>query len=72
VGGFEVPIARGHEHGAKVERHAIGILNASRRISSGDLNAKKHGRPTIVLPNDLRVRLKAMPAARKPIEESPA
>jgi hypothetical protein len=51
----------------------IGGLTAIREaISSGDLKAKKHGRRTIILPDDLRVWLKTLPDARKPIEESPA
>lgn len=41
-------------------------------ISSGDLKAKKHGRRTIILPDDLRVWLKTLPDDRKPIEQSPA
>jgi hypothetical protein len=41
-------------------------------ISSGDLKAKKHGRRTIILPDDFRVWLKTLPDAREPIEESPA
>ncbi len=31
---------------------------------SGDLTAKKHGRRTIILPDDLRVWLKTLPDAR--------
>ena len=38
----------------------------------GDLKAKKHGRRTIILPDDLRLWLKTLPDAHKPIEESPA
>jgi hypothetical protein len=45
----------------------IGLTSIREAISSGDLKAKKHGRP-----DDLRVWLKTLPDARKPIEESPA
>jgi hypothetical protein len=34
--------------------------------------AAKHERRTTILPDDLRVWLKTLPYARKPIEESPA
>jgi excisionase family DNA binding protein len=50
----------------------IGLTSIREAISSGDLKAKKHGRRTIILPDDLRVWLKTLPDARKPIEESPA
>jgi hypothetical protein len=39
-------------------------------ISSGDPKAEKHGRRTIILPDDLRVWLKTLPDARKPFEEN--
>ena len=50
----------------------IGLTSIREAISSGDLKAKKHGRRTIILPDDLRVWLKTLPDARKPIVESPA
>jgi hypothetical protein len=50
----------------------IGLTSIREAISRGDLKAKKHGRRTIVLPDDLRVWLKTLPYARKPIEKSPA
>ena len=50
----------------------IGLTSIREAISSGDLKAKKHGRRTIILPDDLRVWLKALPDAGKPIEQSPA
>jgi hypothetical protein len=50
----------------------IGLTSIREAISSGDLKAKKHGRRTIILPDDLRVWLKMLPDAGKPIEESPA
>jgi Helix-turn-helix domain len=50
----------------------IGLTSIRGAISSGDLKAKKHGRRTIILPDDLRVWLKALPGAGKPIEQSTA
>ena len=50
----------------------IGLTSICEAISRGDLKAKKHGRRTIVLPDDLRVWLKSLPDARKTIEKSPA
>ena len=50
----------------------IGLTSIREAISNGDLKAKKHGRRTIILPDDLRVWLKMLPDAGKPIEESPA
>jgi hypothetical protein len=50
----------------------IGLTSLREAISSGDLKAKKHGRRTIILPDDLRVWLKTLPDARKPMAESPA
>jgi hypothetical protein len=50
----------------------IGLTSIREAISSGDLKAKKHGRRTIILPDDLRAWLKTLPDARKPIKESPA
>ena len=50
----------------------IGLTSIREAISSGDLKAKKHGRRTIILPDDLRGWLKTLPDARKPNEESPA
>jgi excisionase family DNA binding protein len=47
----------------------IGLTSIREAISSGDLKAKKHGRRTIIMADDLRVWL---PDAGKPIEESPA
>jgi hypothetical protein len=52
--------------------HRDRLTSIRKAIGSGDLKAKKHGRPTIILPDDLRVWLKTLPSARKPIEESPA
>ena len=48
----------------------IGLTSIREAIRRGDL--KKHGRRTIVLPDDLRVWLKTLPDARMAIEESPA
>jgi hypothetical protein len=50
----------------------IGLTSFREAIRRGDLKAKKHGRRTIVLPDDLRVWLKTLPDARMAIEESPA
>src|SRR5260370_41644813 len=50
----------------------IGLTSIREAISSGDLKAKKHGRRTIILPDDLRVWLKTLPDAGKTIEQSPA
>jgi len=50
----------------------IGLTSIREAISSGDLKAKKHGRRTIILPDDLRAWLKTLPDAGKPIEQSPA
>src|SRR5206468_11440733 len=50
----------------------IGLTSIREAISSGDLKAKKHGRRTIILPDDLRVWLKKLPDARESIEVSPA
>ena len=50
----------------------IGLTSIREAISSGLLKAKKHGRRTIILPDDLKVWLKTLPDARKAIEESPA
>ena len=50
----------------------IGLTSIREAISSGDLKAKKHGRRTIILPDDLRVWLKTLPDAGKPMEKSPA
>jgi hypothetical protein len=50
----------------------IGLTSIRETISSGDLNAKKRGRRTIILPDDLRAWLKTLPDAGRPIEESPA
>ncbi|MGA2994368.1 helix-turn-helix domain-containing protein [Bradyrhizobium sp.] len=41
----------------------IGLTAIREAISSGNLKAKKHGRRTIVLPEDLRVWLKMLPDA---------
>lgn len=43
----------------------IGLTSIREAISSGDLNAKKHGRRTIIIPNDLRVWLNALPDAAR-------
>jgi len=50
----------------------IGLTSIREAISSGGLKAKKHGRRTIILPDDLRLWLKTLPDARKSIEVSPA
>jgi hypothetical protein len=50
----------------------IGLTSIREAISSSDLKAKKHGRRTIILPDELRVWLKTLPDARKQTEESPA
>jgi len=49
----------------------IGLTSIREAISSGDLRAKKHGRRTIILPDDLRGWLNMLLDAGKPIEESP-
>jgi excisionase family DNA binding protein len=49
----------------------IGLTSIREAISRGDLKAKKHGRRTIILPDDLKVWLKALPDASRQIEESP-
>ena len=45
----------------------IGLTSIREAISSGDLKAKKHGRRTIILPDDLRAWLNMLPDAGKPI-----
>ena len=50
----------------------IGLTSIRGAISSGDLKAKKHGRRTIILPDDLSVWLKTLPDSAKPMEKSPA
>ena len=50
----------------------IGLTSIREAIRSGDLRAKKHGRRTIILPDDLRVWLNMLPDAGKQIEEGPA
>jgi hypothetical protein len=50
----------------------IGLTSIREAIRSGDLRAKKHGRRTIILPDDLRVWLNMLPDAGRPIEEGPA
>jgi excisionase family DNA binding protein len=40
----------------------IGLTSIRAAISSGELKAKKHGRRTIILPDDLKVWLKTLPA----------
>jgi hypothetical protein len=40
-------------------------------ISSGGLKAKKHGRPTIILPDDLRAWLKTLPKAPGKLKKAP-
>jgi excisionase family DNA binding protein len=50
----------------------IGLTSIREAISNGDLRAKKHGRRTIILPDDLRRWLKALPDASEPIEQRPA
>ena len=50
----------------------IGLTSIREAISSGYLKAKKHGRRTIILPDDLKVWLKSLPDAGRQIEESPA
>jgi excisionase family DNA binding protein len=41
----------------------IGTTRIREAISSGALEARKHGTRTIILPDDLKVWLKAMPLA---------
>ena len=50
----------------------IGLTSIREAISNGDLRAKKHGRRTIILPDDLRGWLKMLPDVSKPIEQRPA
>ncbi|MEH2492804.1 helix-turn-helix domain-containing protein [Bradyrhizobium sp. AZCC 2230] len=50
----------------------IGLTSIREAISSGDLKAKKHGRRTVVLPDDLRLWLKTLPDARRSTEVSSA
>ena len=50
----------------------IGLTSIREAISAGKLRAKKHGRRTIILPDDLRVWLETLPDARKRVVESPA
>jgi hypothetical protein len=50
----------------------IGLTSIREAIRSSALKAKKHGRRTIILPDDLRVWLNTLPDAHKQIEESPA
>jgi excisionase family DNA binding protein len=44
----------------------IGLTSIREAISNGDLKAKKHGRRTIILPDDLKAWLKALPDAARP------
>ncbi|MBV9561892.1 MAG: helix-turn-helix domain-containing protein, partial [Bradyrhizobium sp.] len=39
----------------------IGLTSIREAISNGDLKAKKHGRRTIILPDDLKIWLNALP-----------
>jgi hypothetical protein len=50
----------------------IGLTSIREAISNSYLKAKKHGRRTIILPDDLRLWLKTLPDAGKQIKESPA
>ena len=50
----------------------IGLTSIREAISSGALKAKKHGRRTVILPDDLKMWLKGLPDAGRQIEESPA
>ena len=50
----------------------IGLTSIREAISNGDLKAKKLGRRTIILPEDLRGWLKTLPVASKPIEQRSA
>jgi hypothetical protein len=42
-----------------------GLAFIREAISDGDIKAKKHGRRTIILPNDLTVWLSALPDAAR-------
>jgi hypothetical protein len=48
----------------------IGLTSIREAISSSNLKAKKHGRRTIILPDDLRVWLKTLADARKPMKKA--
>jgi excisionase family DNA binding protein len=50
----------------------IGLTSIREAVSTGLLKAKKHGRRTIILPDDLKTWLRTLPDARRAIEESPA
>nr|WP_291692071.1 DNA-binding protein [Bradyrhizobium sp.] len=39
----------------------MGLTSIREAISNGDLKAKKHGRRTIILPDDLKIWLNALP-----------
>jgi hypothetical protein len=49
----------------------IGLTSLREAISSGGLKAKKHGRRTIILPDDLRVWLKTLPDAASRLKKAP-
>ena len=50
----------------------IGLTSIRAAVSSGDLKAKKHGRRIIILPEDIKAWLKALPDAGASIGDSPA
>lgn len=39
----------------------IGLTSIRQAAASGDLDARKHGKRTIILPDDLKAWLKALP-----------
>jgi excisionase family DNA binding protein len=49
----------------------IGLTSIREAISSGDLKAKKHGRRTIILPDDLRVWLKRCRTRASRLKKAP-
>ena len=50
----------------------IGVTSIREAIKSRELKAKKHGRSTKILTDDLKGWLKAMPDAGFQVENSPA
>ena len=49
----------------------IGLTSIREAISNGDLKAKKHGRRTIILPDDLRVWLKCCRTPESRLKKAP-
>jgi excisionase family DNA binding protein len=45
----------------------IGLTSIRQAINDGELIAHKHGKRTIILPDDLKAWLKAMPMAGKKV-----